>query len=132
MWLPMGSQIPNAKVLIRCHEFTETKTYNRAAIDESFSQVSFRRLESQMANWRLCEGNAEIGCDIAFDGSGVALNWSTRCGNQQLLKRQRITLRRPKNAQKIGKFHFACSIDLLAVEIENQSMVVDKRMHLSK
>lgn len=115
----MDSHIPNARVLIRSHEFLERKTYNSAAIDEGFAPISFRRLESQMANWRLCEGNAEIGCDIAFDSSWVALNWSARCENQQLTTRQRITLRRPKNAQKIGEFHFACSIGLLAVEMEN-------------
>lgn len=98
MGLLMGSHIPNARVLIRSHEFLERKTYNSAAIDEGFAPISFRRLESQMANWRLCEGNAEIGCDIAFDSCWVALNWPARCGNQQLIKRQRITLRRRKNA----------------------------------
>lgn len=132
MWLLMGSHIPNAKVLKRWHKFLERKTYNSAAIDESFALISFRRLESQMANWRLREGNAEIGCDIAFDSSWVALNGSARCENQQLITRHRITLRRPKNAQKIGDFHFVCSIALLAVEAENQSMVVDERMLLSK
>lgn len=120
MRLLMGSHIPNARVLIRCHEFLGRKTYNIAAIDEGSAPVSFWRLESQVANWRFCEGNAEIGCDIAFVRSWIALNWSARCENQQLIKRQRITLHRPKNDQKIVEFHFACSISVLAVEMEDR------------